>query len=909
MISKCPNCGAELRFDIEDQKVVCDSCGSKFTTAELLAQETDAEGARRATTGAKEVGDVANLASDVAKLASQVTEDTQDTAPEGEPTKKAPTMKVTVFTCPNCGGEIISTDLDAVDYCNYCGSFVTLESHLTKLREPDYVVPFKVTGDECRSSFKRFARKRLYAPSQLTDDQYLERFRSIFIPYWMYEVGYGSGELKGVNEKRKGDYVYRKRFAIQLDMDAHVKDIPYDASSTFDDEISDAILPFDPDEMEPFNTGALLGHFADTADVPARTYAAQARDVADAAMWDVMEKIPIVDETDPKKPTKTDFNKVFGREVTDTKLAMLPVWFLTWRRKDRIAYSVLNGETGEICAEMPVSIGKFLLGTLLCALPLFLLFNLLFMITATKMMLISSLLTCVGVILYFMELKAIAKRETHVYDKGYLTKHPDDKKRAKELNVSEKKMQEGGTFQNLFKGGAFGTVVTIYIMVVIGTSIVFAISTGVRMIFEAGPSGGYIIMLLICDVVMFLTIKRAQKIAKIISYKKVLTDVIWSIIAIALAHVLVVWHPAEDLYYYITAALGLLGVVMTMLGIIRRYNDLVTRPIPHFFERKANEGEGVQPGGPGTPADEGPRSGGHGKGIDPSASKAAEKAFKQAEKAERQAEKAARKAEKKAADTLDIFLIAALLITSIAAFPAQAVAADLEYYNPETHFEAVVMDDADLLTDSEEAKLLEAMQPNTKFGNAVFLTSERPVDSTSALAAATYKSMYGSESGSIFVVDMYNRYLYIFSDGLVYKYITKGYANTITDNVYKYATRGDYYTCALEVFDQELKVLNGIRIAQPMKYVDNALLALIASLFVNYLVLRIQARRDKATQAVMRASSKPYLALIGAKYFDRGTTKVYSPASSGGGGGGSSGGGGGGGGGGGSSGGGGGHGF
>jgi uncharacterized protein len=589
--------------------------------------------------------------------------------------------------------------------------------------------------------------------------------------------------------------------------------------------------------------------------------------VADEAVRDIISKIPMVEETDAKLPSRADFTKKFGREVTDTKLAMLPVWFLTWRRKDRIAYSVVNGATGEISAEMPISTGKFLLGTLLLAVPLFFLFNLLFMITATKMMLISSLLTCVGVILYFLELREIVRRETHVYDKGYLRKHPQKKQNTKGGKKHEEEPEPTPLKEkiaNAFKGkDSFGATVIVWIVFTMIGCIMSAVSMGVRLISSGGPSNGYIVALVICDIVMVLVIRRARKIAETISYKKVIPDVLGSIIAIAIAHVIAIWHPAEDLYYYITAILGLIGVVMTMLGIIRRYNAVVTRPLPHFFDRRSNEGEE-------------PRSGGSGIGIAPRGMAA--------------------------------FLIAALLTGVFAMYPLTAEALDLEYHDPVSGYDAVVMDDADLLTDSEEESLLEAMKANTEFGHAVFLTSKRPVDSTSALAAGTYKSMYGSQSGSIFVVDMYNRYLYIFSDGLVYKFITKSYANTITDNVYRYATKGDYYTCAMEVFSQELKVLNGVRIAQPMKYVDNVLLALIASLFLNYLVLRIQARRDRATQAVMMESSKPYLALISAKYFDRGTTKIYSPPSSSSSGG-SSGGGGGGGGGGGSSGGGGGHGF
>ena len=43
--------------------------------------------------------------------------------------------------------------------------------------------------------------------------------------------------------------------------------------------------------------------------------------------------------------------------------ALFPVWFLTWRKNDRVAFLVMNGETGKISADLPVDIRRFLLGS------------------------------------------------------------------------------------------------------------------------------------------------------------------------------------------------------------------------------------------------------------------------------------------------------------------------------------------------------------------------------------------------------------------------------------------------------------------------------------------------------------------------------------------------------------------
>ena len=140
------------------------------------------------------------------------------------------------------------------------------------------------------------------------------------------------------------------------------------------------------------------------------------------------------------------------------------------------------------------------------------------------------------------------------------------------------------------------------------------------------------------------------------------------------------------------------------------------------------------------------------------------------------------------------------------------------------------------------------------------------------------------------------REIRIHSDGKVYRTITNAKANTITDNIYRYATREEYYLCAEHAFEEILSVLKGQRIAQPMKYLSNALLALILSVLLNFSWLKARAKKLKPKRAVVLAVSgmAAVAAACKAERFIR-QTKVYHSSSSGGGGGGRGGGGGGGG--------------
>ena len=99
--------------------------------------------------------------------------------------------------------------------------------------------------------------------------------------------------------------------------------------------------------------------------------------------------------------------------------------------------------------------------------------------------------------------------------------------------------------------------------------------------------------------------------------------------------------------------------------------------------------------------------------------------------------------------------------------------------------------------------------------------------------------MFGHKvSGVIFLVDMSRRKLVIHTDGDIEKTVTADYADTITDNIYRMASDGDYYACASEAFSQIQTLLAGGKIRQPMKHTSNALLALTLALFICYLYMK-----------------------------------------------------------------------
>ncbi|MBQ6492481.1 MAG: TPM domain-containing protein [Erysipelotrichaceae bacterium] len=246
-------------------------------------------------------------------------------------------------------------------------------------------------------------------------------------------------------------------------------------------------------------------------------------------------------------------------------------------------------------------------------------------------------------------------------------------------------------------------------------------------------------------------------------------------------------------------------------------------------------------------------------------------------------------------------LLFILIISSLLLLPYKGIEADGSY-------RIVIDDQEDLLSSSQETMLEMKMQEILKYGNAGFLTVSQYSD-TGSFAKKMYREYFGHDSGILFVIDMGRRNIWIYSDGAVYRVINRPYANTITDNVYRMATRGEYFECAYNVFDQAETLLKGGKISQPMKYISNLLIATVSALLINFYLLIMQ---QSSEHKVFDPRPAALTTAAGVNVISKRIVKQRRSRhveSSGGGGGGFSGGGGGGGGGGGSSGGGGGHSF
>ena len=119
---------------------------------------------------------------------------------------------------------------------------------------------------------------------------------------------------------------------------------------------------------------------------------------------------------------------------------MFPVWFMSCRTDDdkRISYAAINGQTGKVAADVPIDFRKYIIGSLLLAVPVFLLLTFFFTLTPGKAMITSIVLNVIGMILLNVNINKAAESESRLNDKGYISRLNKEEKAVIEARPLEK---------------------------------------------------------------------------------------------------------------------------------------------------------------------------------------------------------------------------------------------------------------------------------------------------------------------------------------------------------------------------------------------------------------------------------------------------------------------------------------
>ena len=339
-VYQCPACTGPLRFDGKIGKLKCEYCGSVFTTEEVGAQFAEK-----------------NVSAAKADKEAQKKADKAEAAAKEQGDWGSDAAHMRAYNCTTCGAELLCDDTTAATSCPYCGNPTVIPGKFSGVDRPDYVIPFKVDKKQAVNAFKDYYKGRKLLPGSFASDNHIEEIKGVYVPFWMF-----TGEVEGSaryeaykdDTRRAGneEIIKRSHYDVLRDGSMRFEKIPVDASRNMPDDLMDSIEPFDYKELRPFAMEYMPGYLANKYDVSKEESRKRAEDRAvgsfRSALRDSVKNYSSVSVRQQNEKTHSE----------KTDYGMLPVWLLStnWQGKNYIF--AMNGQSGKMIGDLPVSKGK-----------------------------------------------------------------------------------------------------------------------------------------------------------------------------------------------------------------------------------------------------------------------------------------------------------------------------------------------------------------------------------------------------------------------------------------------------------------------------------------------------------------------------------------------------------------------
>ena len=345
---QCPACTGPLHFDGASGQLRCDYCGSSFSVQEIEAlYQEKLDQAEQA--GVQQAAKEEAQAAAAAEAAEMGMED-----PEWERIEAG----LKAYTCPSCAAELICDATTAATSCPYCGNPTVVPGQFHGMLKPDYILPFKLDKEAAKSALRAHYKGKRLLPKAFSQENHIEEIKGVYVPFWLFD-GKAQADLRfnatRVQTHREGDYqvTITDHYDVRRAGTVDFARIPVDGSSKMPDAHMDAIEPFDYSELKPFSTAYMPGFLAERYDVDAKECSKRAR----LRACNTAEQI--IGSSARGYSSCTPVAKNVSLREGQVKYVLLPVWLLATRWNGQSFLFAMNGQTGKLIGDLPVSMGRF----------------------------------------------------------------------------------------------------------------------------------------------------------------------------------------------------------------------------------------------------------------------------------------------------------------------------------------------------------------------------------------------------------------------------------------------------------------------------------------------------------------------------------------------------------------------
>jgi len=320
---KCATCGSDLVYDPVSKGLLCSHCGNK---QDILS--------------ASEGRDLTIPAEDEAK----------DQAGNGK----------LIYNCPNCGAELVTDEHTLATSCSYCNSPMLIESRYTGELKPKEILPFGFDKKQAQQNFKNWKGTGFLTPASFKSAETMEKIRGVYVPYWLYDYTADvtlEGHGANTRVERHGDeeVIITDHFQFHRESQSEYEHVTKEAHATYSENDLSVLEPYDFSALTEFLEPYLAGFYADKY---GKTSEELESSVRNAVSQDAVQAAAeLIYEYGSTQIQRADVEM----SRAESEYAFLPVYMLNYKYGGTNYPLYMNGQTGKIQGELPVSRGKLLL--------------------------------------------------------------------------------------------------------------------------------------------------------------------------------------------------------------------------------------------------------------------------------------------------------------------------------------------------------------------------------------------------------------------------------------------------------------------------------------------------------------------------------------------------------------------
>lgn len=326
----CSKCGGNMEFDVKSQTLICPYCSHKveLENKNFKAMEYDLESVEE------------NMIKDW-----------------GEEKR--------VIHCENCGAETVLGINNTAQFCAFCGSSHIIRDDKNAGIVPETLVPFKITKKQAEENFVNWIKGRFFAPNALKKSYQNNKLSGIYLPFWTYDSDtnstytaeggtyYYETELQWIEEQGEKKQVEKEVRKVKWwytsgEYSDFFDDILVNASKQVDLGIIKDLEPFKLEELVEYKPEFLSGFIAERYSIGVKDAWNNAKEIINKNInLGIIKKI----NADEVRNLNIDtlYNDIKFKHI------LLPVWISAYNYKGKTYKYMINGQTGKVDGEAPIS--------------------------------------------------------------------------------------------------------------------------------------------------------------------------------------------------------------------------------------------------------------------------------------------------------------------------------------------------------------------------------------------------------------------------------------------------------------------------------------------------------------------------------------------------------------------------